>query len=83
MSVAAFEAAARLAEEGQYLLSDVLAARARAVAGREAGGAGAAGGHWPEATGRQRLAEAVERMVGAGAAKAEERTALEEALLAQ
>ena len=83
MSVAAFEAAAQLAEEGRYLLSSVLTARARAVAGREVSGAAgaAAGGHWSEAEGRQRLAEAVERMVGVGAEKAEDRAALEAALL--
>ena len=83
LSVAAFEAAAQLAEEGRYLLSSVLTARARAVAGREVSSAAgaAAGGHWSEAEGRQRLAEAVERMVGGGASKAEERAALGAALL--
>ena len=85
LSVAAFESASQLAEQGRYLVSSVLAARARAVAGREAGGdtgAGAAGGgQWSEAVGRQRLAEAVERMVGGGASKAEERAALGAVLL--
>ena len=81
--MAAFEAAAQLAEEGRYLLSSVLTARARAVAGREARGAAgaAAGGHWSEAEGRQRLAEAVERMVGGGEGRAEERAMLGAALL--
>ena len=87
LSVAAFESASQLAEQGRYLVSGVLAARARAVAGREAGGdtgAGAAGGgQWSEAVGRQRVAEAVERMVGGGASKAEERAALGAALLRQ
>ena len=66
LSVSAFEAASRLAEEGRYLLSSVLTARARAVAGKKVSGAAgaAAGGHWSEAEGRQRLAEAVERMAG-------------------
>ncbi len=84
MSVAAFEAAAQLAEEGRYLLSSVLTARARAVAGREVSGGAAgaaAGGHWSEAEGRQRLAEAVERMVGGGGEKAEGRAVLEAVLL--
>ena len=79
---AAFEAAAQLAHEGQYLLSGVLVVRARAVTGREVSGeAGTAGGHWSEATGKERLAESVERMVGAGPDKAEARAALGAALL--
>ena len=86
LSVAAFEAAAQLAEVGRYLLSSVLTARARAVAGRKVSGAAgaagaAAGGHWSEAEGRQRLAEAVERMVGGGGEKAEGRAVLEAVLL--
>ena len=86
LSVAAFESASSLAEEGRYLVSAVMAVRARAVAGREAGGSGsaggpAAGGHWSEAAGKQRVAEAVGRMVGGGAERAEERESLGAALL--
>ena len=63
LSVAAFESASSLAEEGRYLLSSVMTARARAVAGREgaarqadqqqAGTGRAAGsGGWPRRWGR-------------------------------
>ena len=62
------------------MLSNVVAVRTRAVAGREADGA-AGGGHWPEVTGKQRLAEAVGRMVGAEPEKAEEQAVLGAALL--
>ena len=84
LSVAAFESSTQLAEEGRYLLSSVMSVRARAATGIEAGsaGAGAAAGHWSEATGKQRLADAVERMVGTGPGKAQERVALGAALLA-
>ena len=74
-------AAYRLAKEGRYLVSAVMAVRARAVAGREAGSSAAAGGHWSEASGKQQLDDAVERMVGPGPKKAEERAALGAALL--
>ena len=50
MSVAAFDAAALLAQQGSYLLSDLLAARGRALAGKTFGSAGAAGEHLSEET---------------------------------
>ena len=81
LSVAALESATQLADEGRYLVSSVMSVRARAATGMEAGGAGAAAGHWSEATGKQRLAEAVGRMVGGGAERAEERAVLGAALL--
>ena len=63
------------------MCSGVLVARARAQAGMEAGGAGA-GAHLSEAAGRQRLAEAVGRLVGpTGARAAADGEALAEALL--
>ena len=79
LSLAAFDAALQLAEQGRYLLSGLLTVRARAAAGMEAGGdvGASASGHWSEATGRQRLSEAVGRMeVGM-----EDRGALEASLL--
>ena len=63
LSVAASDAALAAAQEGRYLLSESLCVRGRALAGREAGGAG---GHWSEGTGRQRLAEVTGRMQGGG-----------------
>ena len=63
LSVAASDAALAAAQEGRYLLSESLCVRGRALAGREAGGAG---GHWSEGTGRQRLAEVAGRMQAGG-----------------
>ena len=66
-----------LATQSGLLWSEGLTVKARALAGREAGGA--IGGHWSEATGRQRLAEVLERMLATGEAS-EGREALEAAL---
>ena len=63
LSVAASDAALAAAQEGRYLLSESLCVRGRALAGREAGGAG---GHWSEGTGQQRLAEVAGRMQAGG-----------------
>ncbi len=76
LSCSALDAALQLAEEGQFLAQAVLTVRARAVAGRAAGGIN---GHWSELTGRQRLTEAVGEMQLPGGG--EERAALVAALL--
>jgi hypothetical protein len=62
LSVSAFDAAIGLAQSGKLLLSEALAVRGRAVAGRN--GAGGSGLHWDEDTGKQRLAEVMGRMQG-------------------
>jgi hypothetical protein len=49
LSVSAFDAAIGLARSGKRLLSEALAVRGRAVAGRN--GAGGGGLHWDEETG--------------------------------
>ena len=59
---AAFDAAIGLARSGKLLLSEALAVRGRAAAGRN--GAGGSGLHWDEETGKQRLAEVMGRMQG-------------------
>ena len=61
----------------QYVYSDCLTTRARAIAGKRAGGAS---GHWDEATGRERIQEVLGRMAGVAGGIAE-RTVLEERLL--
>jgi hypothetical protein len=72
LSVSAFDAAIGLAQSRKLLLSEALSVRGRAVAGRnEVGGSGL---HWDEETGKQRLAEVMQRMQGP-------REALERALL--
>jgi hypothetical protein len=62
LSVSAFDAAIGLARSGKLLLSEALAVRGRAAAGRN--GAGGSGLHWDEETGKQRLMEVVSRMQG-------------------
>jgi hypothetical protein len=62
LSVSAFDAAIGLARSGKLLLSEALAVRGRAAAGRA--GAGGGGLHWDEETGKQRLAEVMGRMQG-------------------
>lgn len=62
LSVSAFDAAISLARSGKLLLSEALAVRGRAAAGRN--GAGGSGLHWDEETGKQRLAEVMGRMQG-------------------
>jgi hypothetical protein len=63
LSVAAFDSAAELARVGRYLESELLTAQSRALAGRAAGGVG---GHWSEATGRERLLEVAGRLQPSG-----------------
>ena len=65
LSLAAFDAAMSVAEAGQYKMSGTLTVRDRAMAGREAGGAG---GHWSARAGEEQLTEAVGRMAGDRAA---------------
>jgi hypothetical protein len=72
LSVSAFDAAIELAQSRKLLLSEALAVRGRAAAGRNEDGGG--GLHWDEVTGKQRLAEVMGRMQGP-------REALERALL--
>jgi hypothetical protein len=55
-------AAIGLARSGKLLLSEALAVRGRAAAGRD--GTGGGGLHWDEETGKQRLAEVIGRMQG-------------------
>ena len=74
LAAAAFDASIKLARTGRYLLSTLLAVRARAVAGRACEGEA---GQWTESEGRERVAAAVGQM----ACGAEERKALEAALL--
>jgi hypothetical protein len=62
LSVSAFDAAIGLARSGKLLLSEALAVRGRAAAGRN--GAGGSGLHWDEETGKQRLVEVMSRMQG-------------------
>jgi hypothetical protein len=62
LSVSAFDAAIGLARSGKLLLSEALAVRGRAAAGRN--GAGDSGLHWDEETGKQRLVEVMSRMQG-------------------
>jgi hypothetical protein len=62
LSVSAFDAAIGLARSRKLLLSEALAVRERAAAGRD--GAGGGGLHWDEGTGKQRLAEVMGRMQG-------------------
>jgi hypothetical protein len=62
LSVSAFDAAISLARSGKLLLSEALAVRGRAAAGRN--GAGGSGLHWDKETGKQRLVEVVSRMQG-------------------
>jgi hypothetical protein len=64
LSVSAFDAAIGLARSGKLLLSEALAVRGRAVAGRNEAGGGGVGLHWNEETGKQRLAEVMGRMQG-------------------
>jgi hypothetical protein len=72
LSVSAFDAAVGLAQSGKLLLSEALAVRGRAAAGKD--GAGGGGLHWDEEAGNQRLAEVMGRMQGP-------KEALERALL--
>jgi hypothetical protein len=72
LSVSAFDAAIELSQLRKLLLSEALAVRGRAAAGRNGTGGGEL--HWDETTGNQRLAEVVGRMQGP-------REALERALL--
>jgi hypothetical protein len=62
LSVSAFDAAIGLARSGKLLLSEALAVRGRAAAGRN--GAEGSGLHWDEETGKQRLGEVIGRMQG-------------------
>ena len=77
LSAAAFDSAAKMEKTAQYVYSDCLTTRARAIAGKRAGGAS---GHWDEATGRERIQEVLGRMAGVAGGIAE-RTVLEERLL--
>ena len=62
LSVSAFDAAIGSARSGKLLLSEALAVRGRAAAGRN--GAGGGGLHWDEEMGKHRLAEVMGRMQG-------------------
>jgi hypothetical protein len=62
LSVSAFDAAIDLAQSRKLLLSEALAVRGRAAAGRN--GVSDSELHWDENTGKQRLAEVVDRMQG-------------------
>jgi hypothetical protein len=65
LSVAAFDAAIELARRGHFLLSEALAIRGRALAGRASGGVGGGSGlHWDEREGKQQLSEVMGRMQG-------------------
>ena len=59
LSIAAFEAALEMASTGRFLSSALLTIRARALAGKRAGGSG---GHWSEEAAGHRLSEALGRM---------------------
>jgi hypothetical protein len=66
LSVAAFDAAIKLARRGRFLLSEALSIRDRALAGRAAG-EGTGGGsrlHWDEREGKQQLSGVMGRMQG-------------------
>ena len=78
LSASVLDAALELAQVGQYAMQEALTVRGRAVAGMAAGGGSGAGtaGHWSEATGRQRLSEALGRMHGGGAGALEAALAL-------
>ena len=66
LSVAAFDAAIELARRGRFLLSEALAIRGRALAGRAGEGVGGGSGlHWDEREGKQQLSEVMGRMQGA------------------
>ena len=81
LSVAASDAALGVARTGRLLWQEASIVRGRALAGQEAGGV--AGGHWDEATGKQRLAEVLGRVVAGrpeGPERGAERAALEAAL---
>ena len=65
LSVAAFDAAIELARRGRLLLSEALAIRGRAVAGRAGEGVGSGSGlHWDDREGKQQLSEVMGRMQG-------------------
>ena len=65
LSVAAFDAAIELARRGRFLLSEALAIRGRALAGRAGEGVGDGSGlHWGEREGKQQLSEVMGRMQG-------------------
>jgi hypothetical protein len=61
LSVSAFDAAIKLARRGRFLLSEALAIRDRALAGKQGAGSGL---HWDESTGKQRAGDVVGRMRG-------------------
>jgi hypothetical protein len=66
LSVAASDAAIELARRGCFLLSEALAIRGRALAGRACEGTGGGSGlHWDEREGKQQLSEVAGRMCGA------------------
>ena len=60
LSVSAFDAAIILAKRGRFLLSEALTIRGRTLAGGESGSRL----HWDAHTGKQQLAEVMERMQG-------------------
>jgi hypothetical protein len=62
LSVSAFDAAIDLAQSRKLLLSEALAVRGRAAAGRNRTGGSEL--YWDEIKGKQRLAEVVGRMQG-------------------
>jgi hypothetical protein len=65
LSVAAFDAATELARRGRFLLSEALAIRGRALAGRADEGVGGGSGlHWDEREGKQQLSEVMWRIQG-------------------
>jgi hypothetical protein len=64
-SVAAFDAAIELARRGCFLLSEALAIRGRALAGRAGESIGGGSGlHWDDREGKQQLSEVMGRMQG-------------------
>ena len=67
LSVAALDAALQLAKTAEFVYSEALIVRARALLGKGAAGGGSTSGnglHWDENTGKQRLAEVMGRMQG-------------------
>jgi hypothetical protein len=65
LSVAAFDAAIELAKRGRFLISEALAIRGRALAGRAGEGiVGGSGLHQDEQEGKQQLSEVMGRMQG-------------------
>jgi hypothetical protein len=62
LSVSAFDTAIELAKSRKLLLAEALSVRGQAVAGKN--GAGGSGLHWDGETGKQRLAEVMDRMHG-------------------